>query len=52
MAASNSVFGCLKTGALADCLIAIFAMDSAITRTLQIIRDKGEEAARIPLQED
>jgi len=36
-------------GVLADSLIAIFAMDSAITRTLQIIRSQGEEAARIPL---
>jgi alkylation response protein AidB-like acyl-CoA dehydrogenase len=34
-------------GALADCLIQIFAMDSAITRTLQLIRSRGEEASRI-----
>jgi alkylation response protein AidB-like acyl-CoA dehydrogenase len=28
-------------------MILIFAMDSAITRTLQLVRDKGEDAARI-----
>src|SRR5450432_807262 len=36
-------------GVLADCLIRIFAMDSAITRTLQLIRAKGEEASAIPV---
>jgi alkylation response protein AidB-like acyl-CoA dehydrogenase len=36
-------------GVLADCLIQIFAMDSAITRTLQLVQSKGEEASRIPL---
>ena len=36
-------------GVLADCLIQIFAMDSAITRALQLVRSKGEEASRIPL---
>jgi len=36
-------------GVLADCLIQIFAMDSAITRTLQLVRSKGEENSRIPL---
>ena len=36
-------------GVLADCLIQIFAMDSAITRTLQLIAAEGEEAARIPI---
>ena len=36
-------------GVLADCLIQIFAMDSAITRTLQLIRGRGEEASRIPI---
>jgi alkylation response protein AidB-like acyl-CoA dehydrogenase len=36
-------------GVLADCLIQIFAMDSAITRTLQLVSSKGEEQSRIPL---
>ncbi|MBC8134074.1 MAG: acyl-CoA dehydrogenase family protein [Deltaproteobacteria bacterium] len=36
-------------GVLADCLIQIFAMDSAITRTMQIIATKGPEAGAIPL---
>jgi alkylation response protein AidB-like acyl-CoA dehydrogenase len=36
-------------GALADCLIQIFAMDSAITRTLQLVRAKGEGPSAIPL---
>jgi alkylation response protein AidB-like acyl-CoA dehydrogenase len=36
-------------GVLADCLIQIFAMDSAITRTLQIIAAAGEPAAGIPV---
>ena len=36
-------------GVLADCLIQVFAMDSAITRSLQLIRAKGEEKSRIPI---
>jgi alkylation response protein AidB-like acyl-CoA dehydrogenase len=36
-------------GVLADCLIQIFAMDSAITRTLQTISMNGEAAAGIPI---
>jgi alkylation response protein AidB-like acyl-CoA dehydrogenase len=36
-------------GVLADCLIQIFAMDSAITRTMQLVRSKGEESSRVPL---
>jgi alkylation response protein AidB-like acyl-CoA dehydrogenase len=36
-------------GVLADCLIQIFAMDSAITRSLQLIKAKGEAASRIPI---
>ena len=36
-------------GALADCMIRIFAMDSAITRTLQLIATKGEAASAIPI---
>jgi alkylation response protein AidB-like acyl-CoA dehydrogenase len=36
-------------GVLADCLIQIFAMDSAISRTLQLVRAKGEDAARIAI---
>ena len=36
-------------GVLADCLIHIFAMDSAITRTLQLIRAQGEAASAIPV---
>jgi len=36
-------------GVLADCLIEIFAMDSAITRTLQLIRAQGEAASAIPI---
>ncbi len=36
-------------GVLADSLIQIFAMDSAISRTLQIVSSKGEPAAAIPL---
>jgi len=36
-------------GALADCMIRIFAMDSAITRTLQLIAAKGEAASAIPI---
>jgi butyryl-CoA dehydrogenase len=34
---------------LADCLIQIYAMDSAITRTLQLVGSRGEEASRIPI---
>jgi alkylation response protein AidB-like acyl-CoA dehydrogenase len=36
-------------GGLADCMILTFGMDSAITRTLQMIKSGGEEKARIPL---
>jgi hypothetical protein len=36
-------------GGLADCMIQTFGMDSAITRTLQLIQSVGEEKARIPL---
>jgi alkylation response protein AidB-like acyl-CoA dehydrogenase len=36
-------------GVLADCLIQLFAMDSAITRTLQLIKAKGEAPSRIPI---
>src|SRR3569623_96069 len=36
-------------GVLADSLIQIFAMDSAITRTLQLIRAQGEAASAIPI---
>jgi alkylation response protein AidB-like acyl-CoA dehydrogenase len=36
-------------GVLADCIIQIYAMDSAICRTLQLIRDRGEAAAQIPI---
>ncbi|HEX3697099.1 MAG TPA: acyl-CoA dehydrogenase family protein [Polyangia bacterium] len=36
-------------GVLADCLIQIYAMDSAITRTVQLVRAKGEERSRIPI---
>jgi alkylation response protein AidB-like acyl-CoA dehydrogenase len=36
-------------GVLADCLIQIFAMDSAITRTLQLVAAKGDGAGAIPL---
>ena len=36
-------------GVLADCLILIFAMDSAITRTLQLIAAKGEATSQVPL---
>jgi butyryl-CoA dehydrogenase len=36
-------------GVLADCLIQIFAMDSAICRTLQLVRAQGAAAAEIPL---
>jgi alkylation response protein AidB-like acyl-CoA dehydrogenase len=36
-------------GVLADCIIQIYAMDSAIARTLQMVRARGEEACAIPL---
>jgi alkylation response protein AidB-like acyl-CoA dehydrogenase len=36
-------------GVLADSLIQIFAMDSTITRTLQMIRSRGEEKSSIAL---
>lgn len=36
-------------GVLADALIQIYAMDSAISRTLQLVKSRGEEAAAIPL---
>jgi alkylation response protein AidB-like acyl-CoA dehydrogenase len=36
-------------GVLADCLIQIFAMDSTVSRTLQLVKSRGEEASRIPL---
>jgi hypothetical protein len=36
-------------GVLADALIQIFAMDSAISRTMQIIAAKGEAGGAIPL---
>jgi len=36
-------------GVLADCLIQIFAMDSAITRSLQLLRARGEEASRVAI---
>jgi len=36
-------------GVLADCMIQIFAMDSAISRTLQLIAARGEQASAIPI---
>ncbi|MDB4981581.1 MAG: acyl-CoA dehydrogenase domain protein [Myxococcales bacterium] len=36
-------------GGLADCMILTYGMDSAITRTLQLIATSGDEKARIPL---
>jgi alkylation response protein AidB-like acyl-CoA dehydrogenase len=36
-------------GVLADALILLYAMDSAITRTLQIVAAKGEEKSQVPL---
>jgi alkylation response protein AidB-like acyl-CoA dehydrogenase len=36
-------------GVLADSLIWIFAMDSAITRTLQLVASQGEEKSQIPI---
>jgi alkylation response protein AidB-like acyl-CoA dehydrogenase len=34
-------------GVLADCLIWIYAMDSTITRTLQLVRDHGEARSQV-----
>jgi alkylation response protein AidB-like acyl-CoA dehydrogenase len=36
-------------GVLADCLILTFGMDSAISRTLQLIAAKGEAQSQIPI---
>jgi alkylation response protein AidB-like acyl-CoA dehydrogenase len=36
-------------GVLADCLIWIFAMDCAVTRTLRIIESKGEAKSQVPI---
>ncbi len=36
-------------GVLADAMIATYAMDSAITRSLQLVTAQGEEKSRIPL---
>jgi butyryl-CoA dehydrogenase len=36
-------------GVLADCLIWIYAMDSAVTRTLQLIASKGEQKSQVAL---
>jgi alkylation response protein AidB-like acyl-CoA dehydrogenase len=36
-------------GVLADAMIAVFAMDSAVTRTLQLVDSKGEERSQLPL---
>jgi alkylation response protein AidB-like acyl-CoA dehydrogenase len=36
-------------GVLADCLIWIFAMDSAVTRTLRIIESRGEANSQVPI---
>ncbi len=36
-------------GALADALINVYAMDSAITRSLQLVAAQGEEKSRVPL---
>lgn len=36
-------------GVLADCLIDIYAMDSAISRTLQLVESQGEQASEIPI---
>ncbi|MFO1519311.1 MAG: acyl-CoA dehydrogenase family protein [bacterium] len=35
---------------MADFLIETYAMESALLRTLQLIEDKGEDAARIPIE--
>jgi alkylation response protein AidB-like acyl-CoA dehydrogenase len=36
-------------GGLADCMILTFGMDSAITRTMQMVAAQGEEKSRIPI---
>jgi alkylation response protein AidB-like acyl-CoA dehydrogenase len=36
-------------GVLADCMILTFGMDSAISRTLQLIASQGEEKSAIPI---
>jgi len=36
-------------GVLADCLILTFGMDSAISRTLQLVAAKGEAGSQIPI---
>ena len=36
-------------GVLADCLISIFAMDSAVTRTLRLIERQGEQKSQVPI---
>ena len=36
-------------GALADCLIWIFAMDSAVTRTMQLVQSRGEERSQVAI---
>ncbi len=36
-------------GVLADALIGIYAMDSAVTRTLQLIESQGEARSTIPI---
>ncbi len=36
-------------GVLADCLIDVFAMDSAIARSLQLVASQGEARSNIPL---
>jgi alkylation response protein AidB-like acyl-CoA dehydrogenase len=36
-------------GVLADGLILVYAMDSAVTRALQLVAERGEAAAQIPI---
>jgi butyryl-CoA dehydrogenase len=36
-------------GVLADCLIDVYAMDSAITRSMQLVESQGEAATAIPI---
>jgi len=36
-------------GVLADCLIDIYAMDSAVTRALMLVESQGEERSTIPV---
>ncbi len=36
-------------GVLADALINIYAMDSAVTRTLQLVKMQGEDRTRVPI---